>query len=255
MNNPSSFKTEIKQLTEDYNFPNACHFEIYMNLLESAIGELESPTVLDIGCGSGIFRRHEFQDRLRPLIGTYWGLEPDLGIEFSGRPFDRVYPTMMENAFEIPDESINVAYSAMVLEHVDQPLKFLEAVKRVLKPGGMFIYCTPNSNSYFGIFCRVSRFFNADEFRRRKVKNKDAVDEYHYPIRYRMNSQKQLNSLGTKTGLISTVGFTESAAACRNYFPLALSPLFKLLKLKRNLIRNPKCLIHLIGMFEKPQQT
>lgn len=47
----------------------------------------------------------------------------------------------------LKDESIDVALSLAVLEHLDRPDVFLQEVHRVLKPGGMVLLTTPGPTS------------------------------------------------------------------------------------------------------------
>lgn len=47
----------------------------------------------------------------------------------------------------LPSASFDCALAVEVLEHVDEDRTFLENVRRVLKPGGVFLMTTPNGDS------------------------------------------------------------------------------------------------------------
>jgi SAM-dependent methyltransferase len=50
------------------------------------------------------------------------------------------------SSLNVPDNSVNVAYSNQLLEHLhpDDALRHLKEVHRVLKPGGVYVCVTPN---------------------------------------------------------------------------------------------------------------
>lgn len=54
----------------------------------------------------------------------------------------------MEEA-AIPDRTFDCVYAIYVLEHVRDDEAFLQAVARVLKPGGSFFFITPNGDHCF----------------------------------------------------------------------------------------------------------
>lgn len=47
----------------------------------------------------------------------------------------------------LPDASFDCVVAVEVLEHVDRHREFLQQVRRVLRPGGMFLMTTPNGDS------------------------------------------------------------------------------------------------------------
>jgi SAM-dependent methyltransferase len=46
----------------------------------------------------------------------------------------------------LPENSYDIVVAVEVLEHVDEDAKFVEAVYRVLRPGGLFLMTTPNGD-------------------------------------------------------------------------------------------------------------
>lgn len=96
--------------------------------------------VLDIGCGVGtstfLLRENEYR-----ATGT------DVSPIFLPKDFDDFKVVDFQNAVEIDDESFDAVGSMNVIEHVEQPQRFLSEISRVLKPGGHFILIAPNLTS------------------------------------------------------------------------------------------------------------
>jgi len=96
--------------------------------------------LLDVGCGSG--------KQLRFLQSLGWtklsGIElspsaakraASLGFEVRCGPLEETLKTYAEASFD-------VVFSTMVLEHVLDPFDMIRQIKRVLKPGGQFLFST-----------------------------------------------------------------------------------------------------------------
>ena len=101
--------------------------------------ELPSPT-LDIGCGDGHFARITFDRQLEV------GLDPWAG------PIQQAaqgggYRSLVQadgGKMPFPDGYFASALSNSVLEHIPQVQAVLADLRRVLKPGALFLFCVPN---------------------------------------------------------------------------------------------------------------
>jgi 2-polyprenyl-3-methyl-5-hydroxy-6-metoxy-1,4-benzoquinol methylase len=96
--------------------------------------------LLDVGCATGAF--------LIFLRNRGW---TDLsGIEFSqhaatiGQSFELKVAVGRIDDADYPDGHFDVVFTHMVIEHVKDPQSFMKAVRRVLRPGGLFICGTVN---------------------------------------------------------------------------------------------------------------
>lgn len=79
---------------------------------------------------------------LRPLFEDYFGV--DLA---PGRNVDLV----LKDQHHWPELAINyfdVVVSSQVMEHVRNPFKWMAALARHVRPGGLVYVCTPNSHQY-----------------------------------------------------------------------------------------------------------
>jgi len=118
---------------------------------------------------------------------------PDAGI------FDQTQTATMESS-ELPPESVDVAYSWMVMEHVVNPVEFCEAVYRALKPGGSYFFSTPNSKHYFTIVANLCKNLKIDEAVLSLIRKQEDLDDYHYPVQYKFNSEPMIDEVAKQVG-------------------------------------------------------
>jgi 2-polyprenyl-3-methyl-5-hydroxy-6-metoxy-1,4-benzoquinol methylase len=84
-----------------------------------------------------------------------------------------------------------------VMEHLDDPETVFGEISRVLKPGGILLFKTPNRNHYMPFIAQLTphrfhQFIN-------KLRGRDSDDTF--PTRYLSNSVEQVTALAAKTGL------------------------------------------------------
>src|SRR5690606_29078027 len=97
-------------------------------------------------CGKGIGRSVQLQREIQVKTGEFWGLEPDESVKAPEGLYFNYQHALMETAV-LPESYFDIAYSSMVMEHVENPAPFLTAVARCLKPGGVYLFLTPNEES------------------------------------------------------------------------------------------------------------
>lgn len=114
--------------------------------------------VLDVGCGSGKLVRH-----LRQRSIEAFGLEPAQAIHgrfLAGEPHFFAQ-TVEEFARARPLGEFEVAFACDVIEHVERPDLFLDALARLLVPGGLLVVSTPDVASWLARLCgRRWHYFN-----------------------------------------------------------------------------------------------
>lgn len=102
-------------------------------------------TVLDIGCGDGhtlnLFR--EVEDVAVETHGADFNLE---AIEQAKQAGHKTYGGRFEDV-ELPGEFFDLVYASHVIEHVADPKGFTDKILRILRPGGVFWFETPNIGS------------------------------------------------------------------------------------------------------------
>jgi len=103
--------------------------------------------LLDVGCGAGYSLMRATQD----LDCKAVGIDPDPGAHGVGRFVEDLVnnvPIKQGFAEDLPfaDDSFDVVYSSHVLEHVNDEVKALDEMRRVLKKNGVLIIGMPTSN-------------------------------------------------------------------------------------------------------------
>ncbi|MDZ4847962.1 MAG: class I SAM-dependent methyltransferase [Pirellulaceae bacterium] len=188
-------------------FTVAGHLHTYRDRTQAFLQQLHyelaqcgtGSTALDVGCGHGIALDNKPQYQIAKKVGTYWGVEPDTGVT-SPDCFHRVWSSTLEDA-DIPESSVDVAYSQMVLEHVMDPEPFLEKISKILKPGGVFLSLTVNAHSTFARIASTCHRLGIQDMVLRVARGKQLVEDYHYPAVYKMTSQAYLETVAPRYGL------------------------------------------------------
>jgi len=113
----------------------------YKRLVVTFRKELENKSVLDIGCGNGIFLL-----QLAKMIphGELWGLDTSsIHTKDSERPFRFLQEDI--TTFTVP-RLFDIVFSHQVFEHIAPAdiTTHLRSVHSALEPGGKFIVCLPN---------------------------------------------------------------------------------------------------------------
>lgn len=102
--------------------------------------------ILDIGCGTGAFLQ---------LLGSQ-GYSNLYGIDISAfalqeaqkhTPNLKVCCNDLQSAISLNDQQFDLISCLDVIEHLINPFVVLQEIARLLKPGGILLLTTPNSNS------------------------------------------------------------------------------------------------------------
>ncbi len=242
----------FEELAHRYNFRlTSDRRRVFARLVIKECRARPAPVrVLDVGCGRGIGRQPQYQAAIRGSADDYWGIDPDESVGPPEGLFDHHQHALMETA-DLPENHFDVVYSYMVMEHVAEPDRFMAAVARCLKPGGVYLMITPNKRHYFTRTAAALHALRLDELVLRMI-HRGTVDEYHYPVQYRFNDEPRIAACAERLGLMPPeFAYTESEGPI-GYFPAPFRPIYHLLALKRRVIRNPRSLISLLCRITKP---
>jgi SAM-dependent methyltransferase len=151
--------------------------------------------VLDLGCGRG------------GVVELFWrevkvaaGLDPDTsslaGHRAPGMPVIRG----VGESLPFVNESFDLIVCLWVLEHLQDPLATLREVRRVLRPGGHFIFVTPNLSNPVMLLNRIGKALPA--FQRRMVPRLyGRVEADTFRVQYRANTAGAIRTVAASVGL------------------------------------------------------
>jgi SAM-dependent methyltransferase len=161
-------------------------------LREAVLAEIdETKDLLDLGAGAGIVPEMRFKGLARRVCG----IDPDPRV-VDNPHLDEGREGLGES-IPYADESFDVVVSDNVLEHLDHPVEVFREVRRVLRPGGVFLAKTPNRWHYVAIGASIT----PHAFHRRFNAARGRAAEDTFPTRYRANSRGQLERIARAAGL------------------------------------------------------
>lgn len=109
----------------------------FMPFLKQVLSRYDAPKVLDVGAGHGAMAQELHQAGVEL---TACDLFPEY-FHYDQIPCDRVDVT---GPFPYPDNSFDVIMTVEVMEHIHDHVSFFREAFRMLKPGGAFLFSTPN---------------------------------------------------------------------------------------------------------------
>jgi len=148
--------------------------------------------VLDFGAGRGKLEQMNFKG-LASFVA---------GIDVEREVFENPYLDQAKlldlstNRIPFDDGSFDVVFADNVLEHVPDPDRAFQEIRRVLRPGGVFLAKTPNKWHYVPTIARLTplwfhRFYN-------KLRSRDAADTF--PTLYRCNTRQSARHCALANG-------------------------------------------------------
>ncbi|MCI0401647.1 MAG: class I SAM-dependent methyltransferase [Gammaproteobacteria bacterium] len=113
------------------------------NLTELWPESVRGKVVADIGCAAG-----SFLDHIAGLAGEVVALEPCEAYHESLRKRGYTVYSNSADAVVAASESIDLAFSFAVIEHVRDPHRFLADIALLIKPSGKLLLSTPNRSDF-----------------------------------------------------------------------------------------------------------
>lgn len=217
--NPIEFKSNTKAMCDRLKekFYSALKYDNDIFFLDMVENHIESGyIVLDLGAGAG----RKFIYDLKTKVGSSGQI---IGADFDkrvlGNPLLHKGVVLNDSILPFHDDTFDVVFARYVLEHVAKPDEFLVEVYRILKPGGSFLFLTPNKWHYVCIAARCTperfhEFYN-------KRRGREETDTF--PTVYYLNTRSALRHHLKKAGFIKQE--LRMRECCPNYLMLA-APLF-----------------------------
>lgn len=200
--------------------------DIYEHVLRSLIRA--DIRWLDIGCGHQILSewRGDVEPELIPPHGIVVGLDYDLPSLKNHRSISLL---VRGDVVQLPfsEQSFDLVTANMVVEHLENPEAQFAEIGRVLKPGGSFLFHTPNARGYFALPRRLM----PNQFARKLVTvfdGRDAADVF--PVQYKANTTAAIDKFAADARLeVTETKMVVSEAVTQIFPPLAF---FELLCIK-----------------------
>ena len=165
--------------------------------LEALVRSYVTPQscVLDLGCGRG------------GVVELFWrdvklaaGLDPDSPSLAEHRAPGMPILRGVGERLPFAGESFDLVVSLWVLEHLKEPLTVLSEVRRVLRPGGHFVFLTPNLRNPLLLLNRIGKALPL--LQRRLVPRLYGRHEADtFPVQYRANTAGAVRGLAAASGL------------------------------------------------------
>jgi SAM-dependent methyltransferase len=154
-----------------------------------------SSRVLDLGCGRG------------GVVELFWrdvelaaGLDPDTPSLSGHRAASMPVVRGVGERLPFVDASFDLIVCLWVLEHLNEPATTLREVRRVLRPGGHFVFVTPNLRNPLMLANRIGKALPALQ-RRLVPRFYGRVEADTFPVQYRANTVEAIRALSRGVGL------------------------------------------------------
>jgi SAM-dependent methyltransferase len=106
--------------------------------IRAELPNLKGLSVISLGCGNGADARWLKDNGAERVVGV--DISSGLIDIAKAKHPDIEFQVMDIEALDFPDESFDLVYSSLVLHYLDTWTKVLRDVRKILKPGGKFIF-------------------------------------------------------------------------------------------------------------------
>lgn len=187
---------------------------------------------LDLGCGHRLLPewRAAAEIELMKTAPFAVGVDADFDAIRRHRSFQHL---CLGDIGQLPfkGESFDLVTANMVVEHLGDPVAQFAEISRVLVPGGVFVFHTPNASSYVVAIARMLPEATK-QFLARVLE--DRVSSDVYPTHYRANRKSEIETISEQSGLVvDRIDFVNSSPALSLVPPLLVPELLLIRQLQR----------------------
>lgn len=155
----------------------------FRKLLERAAPGTGTARVLDVGCADGRLLTW-YRDAIPGRTIETYGIDiGEAAVEQARKAGHVAVAGRFEVDTELPDGTFDLIVASHVIEHVDDPVGFARRAAELLKPGGLFMFATPNVDS--ADVRRFGRFWGG----------------WHFPRHWTLYDPKSAERLAAEVGL------------------------------------------------------
>lgn len=173
---------------------------LFYNRINALIKKTD--VLLDVGCGRGSI--NEDKNVFRKNLGIFKGrVNQVIGIDFdpiarSNPCLDKFHLLTIQNPWPLETNSVDLAFSDHVLEHVENPDNFFSECARVLKKDGFICIRTTNNWGYIAIGAKlIPKRFHITALKKMQVSRKE--DDI-FPTVYKCNNVYSIRKMLKKYG-------------------------------------------------------
>ncbi|WP_420629835.1 class I SAM-dependent methyltransferase [Candidatus Leptofilum sp.] len=211
--------------------------ELYADLVRQYL--TPEARVLDIGCGRG-----GLVEQLEHPLGQVVGIDPDW-LSLREHRLNLSSAVAFSDDLPFAPETFDVAFASWVLEHLARPFLTFQSIARVLKPGGVFVFITPNGRHPLALLNKTMGRLGMLQGRLVSGLYDRSADDT-FTTHYRANSQAALKKLATQ----SSLRLAKLHAIPDPTYLAFNRPLFKLMSLVEDALPAGRK-IHLVGVLVK----
>ncbi len=217
-------------------------FDLLLRSMVNAVVE-DASCVLDVGAGAGSKFTYSLKERVKDMVGV----DLDPRVETNPLLHRGIRCSIM--SIPVEDNYFDVIFSRYVLEHITEPKEFLDEMCRIVKPGGQFMFLTPNKWHYVSLGARITphwfhKWYNA------RLRGRSEEDTF--PTVYLLNTVRSLRRQ------FSSAGFEEETLiqreTCPHYLCWSL-PTFYIGLIYERLVNSTRFLaglrVNLLGVYVK----
>lgn len=171
--------------------------EFYAELVRSRLEP--SSRVLDLGCGRG-----GLVEQLEHPLSQVVGVDPDVVSLREHRLFGEMALAAASDGLPFREECFDLVFSSWVLEHLAEPGQMMGEIGRVLRPGGVFVFITPNKrHPLIALNNLINRFSNLQDALVDLMYGRPSSDTF--PAFYRANTRAEIRKLAGEAGMTLVV--------------------------------------------------
>ena len=154
---------------------------------------------LDVGCGYQVLpfwaMPEEAQRELVKSVDMLTGIDVDERIK--DHPLLTYRVEGLGGSLPFRDQTFDLVTANMVIEHIEEPQKFLADIRRVLRPGGRFLFHTPN----ILFWLTAIAYLTPDAIKKPIIwKLEQRHPEDVFPTRYTLNTPWRIERLARQAG-------------------------------------------------------
>jgi ubiquinone/menaquinone biosynthesis C-methylase UbiE len=175
---------------------------------------------LDLGCGHQVLPEWRFNAE-RDLVNLAFyvaGIDVDSKSLAKHRTIRSIWVGDVQ-CLPFPDNSFTLITANMVVEHLADPCHAFAEIRRVLAPGGSFLFHTPNVNGYITI---VNKYLpnGIKKLAAKMLEGRNAEDIY--PTFYRCNTEETIIETANESGLeVKQILHIPTSATFARILPMA----------------------------------